>query len=74
MNAEDDPGLEGLTVCVRERHGEGSGWAPPYVPEWQLQPGDRYTIAGVYRRRTWWEWLTFAPRPLQVWYVRKAQS
>ena len=68
----DDPGLEGLTESVPARAGEGRGWAPSAGTS-PLKPGDCYTIEGVYRRRTWWEWLTRAPRPLQVWYVRKVR-
>lgn len=69
----DDPGLEGLTESVHARAGEAPTWPPPDGPARLLQPGDHYTIAGVYRRRTWWEWLTLAPRPLQVWVVRKVR-
>lgn len=66
----ENPGLDGLTESVHARDGEARGWAPPH--DWQtLRPGDHYTIAGVYRPRTWWEWLTLAPRPLRVWYVIK---
>jgi len=69
----DDPGLEGLTESVHARDGAARGWAPSAGTS-PLKPGDHYTIAGVYRRRTWWEWLTGAPRRLQVWYVRKVQE
>lgn len=68
----DDPGLDGLTESVPLP--AGSGWAPPHGPGRVLQPGDRYTIAEVYCRRTWWEWLTRAPRTLQVWVVRKVHE
>lgn len=34
-----------------------------------LKVGDTYTIAGVYRRRTFWQWLTRQPRTLQVFHV-----
>lgn len=36
----------------------------------QLQPGDIVSIAGVYRRRTLWQWLTRQPRVLQQFIVR----
>ncbi len=63
--------LEGLTESLPLPPGAGPGWAPPSPSGRPLQPGDRYTIAGVYRRRTWWEWLTRQPRRLQVWVVRR---
>jgi hypothetical protein len=69
----DDHGLEGVTESLRVPARSEDGWAALCGPGRLLQPGDHYTIAGVYRPRTWWEWLTLAPRPLQVWYVRKAQ-
>jgi hypothetical protein len=69
----DDPGLDGVTESVHARDGAGNGWAPPGRPDRRLTPGDRYTIAGVYRRRTWWEWLTRTPRRLQVWVVTRRQ-
>ena len=36
----------------------------------RLHVGDRYTIAWIYRRRTWWEWLRRRPRCLLVYVVK----
>jgi len=69
----DNPGLAGVTESLRVPARSARVWAPLCDPQRLLKPGDRYTIAGVYRRRTWWEWLTGAPRPLQVWVVRKVR-
>ena len=68
----DDHGLEGVTESLRVPAGDETAWAPSAGTS-PLKPGDCYTIEGVYRRRTWWEWLTGAPRPLQVWHVRKVR-
>lgn len=68
MEAHD---LEGLTESLPLPAGAWPGWEPAPASGRPLQPGDCYTIAGVYRRRTWWEWLTRAPRRLQVWVVRR---
>lgn len=35
----------------------------------KLRKGDRFTIAGQYRRRTFWQWLLRRPRELQQWVV-----
>lgn len=35
----------------------------------KLRKGDRFTIAGTYRRRTFWQWLLRRPRELQQWVV-----
>lgn len=34
-----------------------------------LKVGDTYTIEGVYRRRTLWQWITRQPRVLQVYTI-----
>jgi hypothetical protein len=40
----------------------------------ELKVGDTYTIAGVYRRRTLWQWLTGQPRVLQVFTITTVVS
>lgn len=45
----------------------GYGWA---LRARELQVGDIVNIAGVYKRRTLWQWLTRQPRVLQQWIVR----
>lgn len=32
-----------------------------------LQVGDTFTVAGAYRRRTFWQWLTRQPKQLQTY-------
>lgn len=32
-----------------------------------LHKGERFTIAGVYERRTFWQWLFRRPRQLKQW-------
>jgi hypothetical protein len=34
-----------------------------------MQVGDTYTVAGVYTRRTFWQWLRRAPRQLLLFTV-----
>ncbi len=34
-----------------------------------LKPGDFFTVAGCYKKRTFWEWLTRKPRELTVFTV-----
>lgn len=29
--------------------------------------GDTFTVAGLYERRTFWQWLKRKPKKLQVW-------
>lgn len=39
-----------------------------------LQPGETFTVQGIYARRTFWQWLTRAPRQLQVYTVTEVTS
>ncbi len=55
---------------MNEEHG-GLTWESPHTA---LQPGDRFTIAGLYQRRTWWQWLTRQPRRLQVHIVQRSDT
>lgn len=36
---------------------------------YELQPSDIVTIAGVYRARTFWQWMMRKPKPLQQFTI-----
>jgi hypothetical protein len=42
------------------------GWASWSATGEKMRIGDTYTIAGVYERRTFWQWLWRAPRQLHI--------
>jgi hypothetical protein len=50
------------------RHATQQGWVRPGPT---LHPGDRFTIAGVSIRPTWYQWLTRQPRRLQILYAKE---
>jgi len=34
-----------------------------------MKKGDKYTMAGYYKKRTFWQWLTRKPRELQEYVI-----
>lgn len=63
------PSEHGINYEYRDLYAmkAGSGWA---LRGRELQVGDIVHIAGVYKRRTLWQWLTRQSRVLQTWIVR----
>lgn len=61
-------GLTGKTIST-------GGWSVEQAEaEGRLDVGDVVTFDGIYRRRTFWQWLTRQPREIQPYTITDCVS
>jgi hypothetical protein len=62
--------MKELNPIKRYNVKNADGWTAVEKPS----AGDRFTIAGHFRDRTFWEWITFKPKELQEFVLISSEE